>query len=120
MMTFDDLYLDLLAVVSEAYARPDVPIESEQFFAKFVEDFKGPPEECIAYIKEHLKDWFQHSGKPPVWIQDAEWQFSGGQPMLFIGQSDVSRTSGLFHDDASFYTFYSPETGELKTIIQIS
>ena len=117
-MTFDDLYLDLLVVVSEAHARPDVPIQSEQFFTKTLENFQGSSEDYIAYVKEHLKDWFRCNDKPPVWMQDAEWQFSDGYPMLFVGQIDVPSTSGLFHDDASFYIFYSLENGETKTIIQ--
>ncbi len=119
-MSLDDLSPDLWMIVSEVYARPDVPIESEGFFEDIANSFQGSKEECLSYIRNHVKNWFRCSNKPPTWIQEAEWQFSNGKPMIFVGQVDVSASSGLFHDDASFYTFYSPENDEIKTLVQVS
>ena len=58
--------------------------------------------------------------RSPEWIQEAEWQFADGKPMVFVGQIDVPHAKGVFHDDASFFIFWSPDTGEVRGTIQVA
>jgi RNAse (barnase) inhibitor barstar len=37
---------------------------------------------------------------------------------VFVGQIDIP--VGLFHDDASFYTFYESRIGTVRTIVQVA
>lgn len=119
-MTLDEVYERLLPLVSEAHAQVDVPIESEQFFSDMAENYAGTPEEFLAYVRENLGVWFKAVGERPDWIQEAEWQFSGGGPMVFVGQLDVPADAGYFHDDARVFVFWDPATGETKSIIQVA
>lgn len=119
-MTFDDVYEELLSLTSEVGARPDVPMESEQFFSKVVEDFDGTKEECLEHIKNNLHNWFRFVFEEPRWLQEPDWQFLNGKPMVFIGQIEIPVTTGYFHDDASFYVFGEIETGETKVVIQVA
>jgi hypothetical protein len=97
-----------------------VPIESEEFFATLVSRFAGSKSDFLRYVKENLPSWFRFVSQPPRWLQEAEWQFSRGVPMVFVGQVDVSAGAQWFHDDASFFVFWDPETGETKVTIQVA
>ena len=119
-MTFDEVYPELLAVVSEASARPDVPLESEIFFSNVIENFAGSKKDFLAYVKSHLYEWFRYISIPPAWIQDADWPFSQGKPRVFLGQTEVSASLGWFHDDAIFYHFWDPQIGATQSVIQVS
>jgi hypothetical protein len=118
-VTFDDLYRDLLTIVSAAGARPDVPAESEAFFSNVIEQFHGSREDCLRYIHGNVRAWFRCVSDLPRWIQDANWQFSEGKPMVFVGQIDIPHSAGYLHDDSSFFVFWNPDTGETKTVIQV-
>ena len=119
-MTFECLYPELLALVSEVGARPDVPLESEIFFTDIIEAFPSSKEECLAYIRSNLQQWFRCIGSLPEWIQDADWPFSEGKPMIFVGQTEVPPGTIWFHDTAFFYHFWNADTGETRSIIQVS
>jgi hypothetical protein len=121
MLTLDDVYEELLTIVSERGARVDVPIESERFFSRLVEGFQGTREQLIEYVRANVPRWFRWTGQPPEWIQDAEWQFTDdGRPMVFLGQVDVPARSGILHDDGRVYVFIDPKGGEVKTITQVA
>jgi hypothetical protein len=119
-MRLDDIYEELLRLTSEAAVRPDVPLESEQFFSALVDTFLGSKEECIEFIRSNLRVWFTSMTEGPRWLQEPEWQFSGGKPMVFVGQIDVPSSRGYFHDDASFYLFWDGDTGEEKVVVQVA
>ncbi len=119
-MTLDDVYEELLGMVSEVGAQVSVPLESEEFFSGMVTEFTGSREQFLDFVRENLRRWFRTVHTSPQWIQEAEWQFSDGKPMVFVGQIDVPREKGLFHDDASFYVFWNPVTGETKNVIQVA
>jgi hypothetical protein len=119
-MKYADVEKDIFLLVSEVGVRADIPIESEEFFTAIVENFSGSPDELLSHIKSNLNYWFRHLGKKPCWLQEPEWQFSNGKPMIFIGQINVSNVSQYFQNEAAFFCFWDPETGETKTIIQIS
>lgn len=101
-MTFDEMIPDLFRILSQAGARPDVPIEAEEFFTRIVSDYTDR-ESCCQYIEEHLFDWFRCFQGRPDWIQDPDWPWAGGKPMVFVGSMDAP--PGAFHDDARFFLF---------------
>jgi hypothetical protein len=119
-MTLDDVYSELLELVSPFGAQLTAPIEAEEFFGREVESFAGSRESLLDHIRTNLPDWFRAVGDRPRWIQEAEWQFSGGKPMVFVGQIDVPAGKSVYHDDASFFVFVDPASGETKTVIQVA
>jgi hypothetical protein len=119
VMNLDDVYENLLPIVSQIGAQIDVPIESEQFFEKQAAEFLGEPDEFIEFVRMNLKKWFRIVNERPRWLQEAEWQFDGGVPMTFVGQIDIPKSAGLYHDDAALFVFVSP-TGVSKTLIQVA
>lgn len=119
-MTFEDIRHDLLLIVSEAGARPDVPTESRRFFTSIVERFGDDREACLDYVRANLTSWFRCVGREPDWIQEPHWQFDENKPMVFVGQVDVHHSLGWFHDEARFFVFWNPENGETRTVIQVS
>lgn len=120
-MNLDDVYQELLTIVSERGARPDVPIESERFFTQVVESFQGTREELLEHVRAKAPLWFRWIGEPPDWLQDSEWQFADdGQPMVFVGQLVIPAGAGVFHDEAQVFVFIDPSSGEMKTVTQVS
>lgn len=119
-MTLDDVYDELLQIVSDVGASLTVPIESEEFFSEIVEHFTGTKEDLLLFIQSNIKSWFVFVHSEPNWIQNPEWKFFNGKPMVFVGQIPISKEQGLFHDDASFYVFWDPKTGVTDTLIQVA
>lgn len=120
-MKLDDVYEELLAVISERGARVDVPIESERFFSQIVEGFGGTRQELLDHVRANASRWFRWLGEPPEWIQDAEWQFTDdGRPMAFVGQLAIPAGSGVFHDEGRVFVFIDPDGGEVKTVTQVA
>lgn len=116
-MTIEEMIPDLFELLNRVGARPDVPIEAEDYFTELVASFSDRVE-CRHYLEEHLTEWFRSLGDRPDWIQGAEWPWAEGKPMTFVGSLDPP--AGTFHDDARFYLFWSPETGITCCIIQVS
>jgi hypothetical protein len=40
--------------------------------------------------------------------------------MVFVGQVAVPQPTGYFHDDAAFFVFWNPDTGKVRTIVQVA
>ena len=118
-MTLDEVYDDLVSIVSEVGAQVDVPREAEAFFTAVVERC-ATKEDCLEHVRDNLRTWFRAVHSYPVWIQEAEWQFAQGRPMIFVGQVDVPAAKGLLHDDSSFFVFWDPEGGEIRTVSQVA
>lgn len=59
-------------------------------------------EEFASFMKEQIKKRFICLGKPPRWLQDAFWPNLGGEPMIFVGQLDISK---IRHDTSYVYVF---------------
>jgi len=119
-MTLDDVYADLTRIVSEVGAQVDVPIEREVFFSQMLEGFADHREQFLDYVTKNVQEWFRVVEHGPRWLQEGEWQFSGGRPMVFVGQIDIPAARQFFHDDAAFFVFWNPETGETKTLVQVA
>ena len=115
-VTLDDVYEELIPIFANEGALPD----ETDFLIQIIEGFTGTKEELLAYVRKNVKQWFKSIGETPLWIQNPKWQFSGGKPMVFVGQIDVPQSEGWFHDDASFFLFWDPETGATETVIYSS
>ena len=114
-MTFDDAYDVLLDVISRCGARPGY--EAEDFLTKFVANFSDM-ETLRASLEENAPKWFRCLGALPEWIQEADWPWFDGKPMVFVGSIDAP--SGTFHDDGRFFLFWSPKTGITDCVIQVA
>jgi len=114
-MTFEEAIPELFAVIPRFGARPDIPIAAEDFFTELVARF----DDRVA-LRRHLEElapgMFRCLRERPDWIQDPDWLWTGGRPMVFVGSLDVP--PGTFHGDARFYVFWSPEVGTRECIIQ--
>jgi hypothetical protein len=117
-MNIDEMYEELLHILSEVGA--DINDESEQFLLRFLENFQGSKDDFLRFVEDNLYKWFKFIKYKPDWIQNAEWQFNNGKPMIFVGQVEVEPNNEYFHDEASFYFFWDSETGDVKNIIQVS
>ena len=118
-MTLDEVFDDLVVIVSEVGAQVDVPREAATFFTAIAAGF-DTREDFLRYAKEHARTWFVSIAGPPDWLQESEWAFDDGKPMVFVGHLDVPASAGYMHDDARFFLFWNPENGTTKSVIQTS
>ncbi len=68
-------------------------------------------------IKERLNQEFRCMGKPPKWIQSADWPISGSTPLVFVGQIAIDAPD-FFHDRGAAYLFFNPADGSNETVLQ--
>lgn len=118
-MTLDDVFEELLDVVSSVGAQVDVPIESEEYFERILASFVGDQSEFIEHVRKNISDWFEFLNGPPNWIHEAEWQYSNGKPMVFVDSITVPAEKSGLHDEAVFFVFWNRDTGETKTVVQV-
>ena len=62
------------------------------------------------WLEEEIPRRFVALAERPRWIQQPEWPFSEGQPMIFAGQIDIAtderaEARQLFHDDTAIDIF---------------
>lgn len=110
----DEIYGDVLAAVSNVGA--DITGDCEQFLSELRANFTGNDEEFVRHVQENIGRWFQVVTSYPEWIQNAEWQFYKGKPMIFAGEIPIPKSAGLYHDDACVFVFLSEE-GVTKSVI---
>jgi hypothetical protein len=99
---------------------PTSSVEMESYFAKLILTYSGSQNDLHSWLGANIKETFRCVGKKPEWIQNPNWCIEAGRPMWFVGQINIPVESGVFHDDASFYIFWNPETGSVKGVIQVS
>lgn len=73
--------------------------------------------ELQKWLKKQFAEKFKYVSKPPLWLQNPDWLFAQGEPLIFLGQLSVER---FFHDQAAVYVFYNPKTNACHTIVQMS
>lgn len=119
-----DTYELLLKVCSDYQVDPSMSIESENFFRNLLSQFHDTENDTVLedQLRNQIAGAFIAVEDRPRWIQGAEWPFMSGQPMIFVGQTDISiqanpGASKYFHDDTSFYLFISLKKGT-EVIIQ--
>ncbi|PHR99100.1 MAG: hypothetical protein COA78_25365 [Blastopirellula sp.] len=119
-MNYDDVYVELVTTLSDIGVRPDLPIACEDYFARMADDFAGDESDFINYVSENMRSWFRNLSVEPEWLQEPEWQFHNGKPMIFVGQITVPHTGEFFTDTAAFFTFWDLDLGETKVIVQVA
>jgi hypothetical protein len=119
----DETYSMLLELCKDYSVDPSASVETEDFFRKLLAQCpeNSTSESIVAWLEEQISQHFIAIDKRPRWIQNYEWPFANGEPMIFVGQIDLSAGSGgisqLFHDDSSLYVFIGQKV-EPKVVIQ--
>lgn len=119
-MNYEEVYVELMKTLSDIGVRPDLPIECEHYFTKMVDEFPGNQSEFINHVRENMRSWFRSLSDEPTWLQEPEWQFHNGKPMVFVGQINVPPTGEFFSDEAVFMTFWDADSGEIKVLVQVA
>ena len=119
-MQLEDVINEILLIVYDFGALPDVPIEGEEFFRKIVSEFAGDKDALLGFIRRQSPIWFSSFSRPPQWVHEPEWQYNNSRPMIFVGQINITTRNRYIHDDSSFYLFWDPTTGDMKSIAQVS
>lgn len=115
VMPYRKLYSLILKSLPE-YLDPPL----EYLMGKVIpKDEKLSEAKIVKIIKEKLAEQFKYAGKPPKWIQSAEWPIVDGKPLTFIGQIAINAPE-LFHDNGAVYVFYDETTGSFETLSQFS
>ena len=86
------------------------------YFQKLLEvagDRKGI--ELKKFLKEEIKKRFKCMKGTPRWLQGGNWVFVDGEPLLFVGQLDITE---IRHDTSRLYIFLDEKTGQYHTIEQ--
>lgn len=99
---------------------PMASVELEEYFVRILSGFEGDKTCLREWLQPRIEDAFRRISDAPRWLQGANWQMSTERPMTFIGQVDVPCGAGIFHDDASFYLFFDPTTGQCKSLVQVA
>jgi hypothetical protein len=113
----DDALPALLGIGRELGFDPLASTEMEEYWAKFLSGLSAGSDLAKEARAKALRE-FRSLGGPPNWEQGAEWPIDAGEPMVFVGAISVPRRLALFHDDSTFFVFYSPSTGHTQTVIQ--
>lgn len=116
-MTIDisSIYADLLPITHAAGADVD-----EDFLEGFADSFEGSESEFLSFVRANISKWYRTLESPPEWLQEPDWQYFEGRPMVFVGAIDRDPGASGLHDDARFFVFWDPETGVTETVIQLS
>src|SRR3954453_20298791 len=110
-MDYDNVFETLMKLGNRHGVRPDVPLESEDFFRDLVSSYAGLNANFSSWLDREISTQFRYILKPPEWLQGPEWPVFQGRPMLFVGQIDLPLGSNdQFHHDASYYVFLDHET----------
>ena len=126
MLDFDDekTYLMLLELCKDYSVDPSTSVETEDFFRDLLAQYSGDsnPTRIAIWLERQITQHFIAIGIRPRWIQNPEWPFANGKPMIFAGQIDLSVQNGevvsqIFHDDTSLYVFIGQKV-QPKVIIQ--
>ncbi len=112
-----DLYL-LLDLGKKHGFDPLSSADSEQYFADLLQHCNVTGDKRKKYLESKISEDFKFNVDVPRWIQDPEWPFDEGKPMLFVGQIEleINRDGNRFTN--VFYVFWSMKTGETTTICQ--
>ncbi len=115
----DDVLLWLLKIGNKYGFDPLSSEESEAYFVQLVREYNLQDDTEKAMLQKRLAKEFASCGKPPVWIQGAEWPFHKGKPMVFVGQIEAAVTRDGNHYPNVFYVFWNAEDGETVTVVQV-
>ena len=125
MLTLEDVgtYSTLFEIAKKYGVDPSSSLQSEAFFESLLKSYPGrfdDKEEIATWLDARVQQHFVALDQRPEWIQDPEWAFADGKPMVFAGQINIStekQSLPLFHDDTSLYVFIASEA-ESVVIVQ--
>jgi hypothetical protein len=122
-----DVYMTMV-IVCDKYGADVYMDGRRQFYDALIDRYDGPAtlKDFKKWLNKEIPKHFKTMGKRPRWIQSAEWPFSkDGQPMVFMGQLDISITTKplaaeYFHDDTTLYMFLpgGSEYEPIKVVLQ--
>ncbi|MBO0857066.1 MAG: hypothetical protein J2P21_01145 [Chloracidobacterium sp.] len=129
MLNFDDIetykYKLLLKVSKPHSVDPSSSIEADEYFKKLLSSYTGDNDQSaiIDWLDRQIAERFIAIGDRPRWIQDPGWPFANNEPLIFVGQIDVSAkdnkvVSSLYHNDTSLYVFIGRNTKPVVVIQQ--
>lgn len=110
MLSFDNEHTFelLLDACSEFQVDPTSSLVAESFFRNLLQSYSGSQndEAVVTWLNEKLAQNFVSIGDRPHWIQNPQWPFVNGVPMIFVGQLEIKNPPrSVFHDDTTFYVF---------------
>lgn len=114
----DDIFELLLELGNEIGIAPFSSVESENYFCELLKDYSGDKNEVKRYFEDAIKRDFQIMKEKPRWIQEGDWQFHRGKPMIFVGQLDATIKQDGVSYGISFYVFWDYKDGVTKTVTQ--
>src|SRR6266542_3518051 len=67
--------------------------EAEVFFNELLSRYEEPTDQASLseWLNHQLAELFTAVGDRPRWIQNPEWQFADGKPMVFAGQINIPK-----------------------------
>lgn len=101
---------------------PSMSIEAENFFSELVTQYEGDKAGLVDWLEEQIPQYFVAIGERPRWLQNPEWPFADGRPMIFAGQIDWKHEEippEVFHDNTSLYVFIGRKTRPVVVIQQV-
>lgn len=94
-------------------------IDSERYFLNAINTIDcNDVRDLMLQLEPKIRKDFVCLNEQPEWIQDSDWQFNEGKPMIFIGQLSKGYNNLGISWDMIFYVFYDPDDGTVKTVIQ--
>lgn len=110
----------LLELGQEYHFDPLSSADMEAYFVRQLAAYDPDSGNLREWLQPIVKRSFRYASRPPRWIQNPQWAIGKNGPLLFLGQVDCDPIDGVFHDEASFYVFFDPASGEKKTVMQIA
>ena len=92
----------------------DIPDWHMKIIMEMAGNKKG--NELEKFLKDKLRELFRYSKKPPKWLQSAQWLYENEDPLLFVGQMDIT---AIRHDTAQLYIFLDEKNNKYHFIEQL-
>ena len=67
------------------------------------------------WLKKTISERFIYTSVPPKWLQAPNWLIENNEPLIFIGQLDITKIS---HDNSQMYIFYCKFKNEFRIVTQ--
>jgi len=86
----------------------DVDRTQDDFFNDLLSKYDGEltAEALTEWLDTEIPKHFRVFDERPIWIQDPQWLYHDGRPMIFVGQILLDNPpASLLHDGTKFYLF---------------
>ena len=113
----DDLCL-LMELGKKYSFDPLSSCECENYFAEVLQKCSEGQGNKRIIVEDIVSKSFTSCEHKPHWVQTPDWLFEMGKPMFFVGQNEITIVKGDISFYYTFYIFWNPVTGNVKTIVQ--